>query len=136
MHTIKAQQGPAGLPQGKVGMSRPLLLLVSKHLKVQQQLLQETGSQLPQLYQRDRAWLVLGYFGMFRRPEMVALTMQDVVVGPDYVETIVRSSKTDCRGQGATVTITSKSQDNITIGIIVQEWRQMTHPLPHHQHQQ
>lgn len=52
---------------------------------------------------RDRAILVCGLAGAFRRSELVALDLSDVVFQPSGLHIVVRSSKTDQEGAGALV---------------------------------
>lgn len=54
---------------------------------------------------RDRALLLLGFAGAFRRSELVALDVADLVVGPDGVTVTIRRSKTDQEGVGQRVGI-------------------------------
>ena len=49
---------------------------------------------------RDRALLALGFAGAFRRSELVALTVADLVEAPDGLLVMVRRSKMDQEGQG------------------------------------
>lgn len=49
---------------------------------------------------RDRALLVLGFSGAFRRSELVALDVEDVVFVRDGLEVTIRRSKTDQQGEG------------------------------------
>jgi integrase len=49
---------------------------------------------------RDRALLVIGFAGAFRRSELVALDIEDVAVTPDGIEIQIRRSKTDQTGEG------------------------------------
>lgn len=49
---------------------------------------------------RDRALLVLGWTGAFRRSELVALEHRDVVTGRDGLTITLRRSKTDQEGRG------------------------------------
>ena len=49
---------------------------------------------------RDRALLVLGWTGAFRRSELVALTVADVAFDRNGLVATVRRSKTDQEGQG------------------------------------
>ena len=49
---------------------------------------------------RDRALLVLGWTGAFRRSELVALSVADVAFGRDGLVITVRRSKTDQEGRG------------------------------------
>ena len=54
---------------------------------------------------RDRAVLAFGMAGAFRRLELVALRMEDVLVVPEGLRVLVRRSKTDQEGAGATIAI-------------------------------
>ena len=54
---------------------------------------------------RDRALLALGFAGAFRRSELVALQVEDLVETPDGLRVLIRRSKTDQEGQGAEVAI-------------------------------
>ena len=54
---------------------------------------------------RDRALLALGFAGAFRRSELVALEVADLVETPDGLRVTIRRSKTDQEGQGAEVAI-------------------------------
>jgi len=49
---------------------------------------------------RDRALLALGFAGAFRRSELVALDVGDLVEHPDGLRVRVRRSKTDQEGRG------------------------------------
>jgi len=52
---------------------------------------------------RDRALLLMGFAGAFRRSELVALDRGDVVFDPDGVRVTIRVSKTDQEAAGAVV---------------------------------
>jgi integrase len=123
INSIKVQQGPEGLPVGKVGLSRPLLRLLIGYLRNKEK---AADPQLAKLYLRDLTWLLLGYFGMMRRSELIALQMQDLSIGTingqGYIEVTIRRSKTDRRGEGAQVTITGVTKDSIHIAPIIQSW--------------
>jgi site-specific recombinase XerD len=54
---------------------------------------------------RDRALLALGFAGAFRRSELVALQVADLVEAPDGFRVVVRRSKTDQEGQGQEIAI-------------------------------
>ena len=54
---------------------------------------------------RDWALIALGFAGAFRRSELVALTMADLVEAPDGYRVLIRHSKTDQDGQGQEVAI-------------------------------
>lgn len=54
---------------------------------------------------RDRALLLVGFAGAFRRSELVALTIADIVPHEHGLELNIRSSKTDQEGIGETVAL-------------------------------
>lgn len=53
--------------------------------------------------QRDRALLLVGFAGAFRRSELVALDVSDVVFSDEGLTITIRRSKTDQEGEGRTV---------------------------------
>jgi integrase len=56
---------------------------------------------------RDRALLLIGFAGAFRRSELVALRVEDVTWYDGGIELCLRRSKTDQEGEGRTVFIPS-----------------------------
>ena len=54
---------------------------------------------------RDRALLLLGFAGAFRRSELVALNIEDVEGVQDGMKITIRHSKTDQEGVGQTIAI-------------------------------
>ncbi|TXM98468.1 tyrosine-type recombinase/integrase [Methylobacterium sp. WL64] len=54
---------------------------------------------------RDRALLGLGFAGAFRRSELVALDVADLVEGPEGLRVRIRRGKTDQEGRGAEIAI-------------------------------
>jgi integrase len=52
---------------------------------------------------RDRALLLLGFAGAFRRSELVALDVADLEDTEDGFKIIIRRSKTDQEGHGVTI---------------------------------
>jgi site-specific recombinase XerD len=54
---------------------------------------------------RDAALLALGFAGAFRRSELVALTVADLVDAPDGYRVMIRRSKTDQEGEGQEIAI-------------------------------
>jgi integrase len=54
---------------------------------------------------RDRALLLLGFAGAFRRSELVALDVADLEETDDDFKIIIRKSKTDQEGHGETIAI-------------------------------
>jgi site-specific recombinase XerD len=55
--------------------------------------------------QRDRALLLLGFAGAFRRSELVALTVADLAFVDDGLRISIRKSKTDQEGAGQVIAI-------------------------------
>ncbi|MFN7297026.1 MAG: site-specific integrase [Pseudanabaena sp.] len=64
---------------------------------------QNSGADLATL--RDRALLLLGFFGALRRSELVALNVSDVAFTSEGMTITLRRSKTDQEGRGRTVGI-------------------------------
>lgn len=56
---------------------------------------------------RDRALLLLGFAGAFRRSELVALDIADLSFCDGGLRVMIRRSKTDQEGEGATIAIVS-----------------------------
>ena len=54
---------------------------------------------------RDRALILLGFAGAFRRSELVALTVEDLAFEPEGMRVRVRRSKSDQEGKGHEVAI-------------------------------
>lgn len=54
---------------------------------------------------RDRAILLIGYSGAFRRSELVGLDCEDLEFGNDGVRVTIRNSKTDQEGAGEVIGI-------------------------------
>ena len=54
---------------------------------------------------RDAALLALGFAGAFRRSELVAMTVADLVDAPDGYRVMIRRSKTDQEGAGQEIAI-------------------------------
>lgn len=54
---------------------------------------------------RDRALLLIGFAGAFRRGELVAIQHEDITVVDEGIEILLRRSKTDQEGVGRTVFI-------------------------------
>ncbi len=51
---------------------------------------------------RDRALLLLGFAGAYRRSELVSLNVEDITFARDGLRVLLRKSKTDQEGQGIT----------------------------------
>lgn len=54
---------------------------------------------------RDKALLLLGFSGAFRRSELVALTVNDIERTPEGIKVTIRKSKTDQEGMGQVIAI-------------------------------
>jgi integrase len=64
---------------------------------------------------RDRAILLLGFAGAFRRSELVALNVEDVRFGADDVTITIRRSKTDQEGHGAVKRVPMLGADDAAV---------------------
>jgi site-specific recombinase XerD len=64
---------------------------------------------------RDRALLLLGFAGAFRRSELVALDVADLEETDDGLRVTIRRSKTDQEGQGATIAVIRGSGDTCPV---------------------
>jgi integrase len=71
---------------------------------------------------RDRAMLLIGFAGAFRRSELVALDVGDVEVTRDGLVVTVRRSKTDQEGQGRKVGIPYGSNPATCPVRALQDW--------------
>ncbi|WP_432380541.1 site-specific integrase [Duganella sp. P38] len=69
------------------------------------ELLFHIGQQLPMKAARDKAILLIGFAGAFRRSELVALQCEDITPYDNGLELLIRRSKTDQEGAGRTVFI-------------------------------
>ncbi|WIA16725.1 hypothetical protein OEZ85_013379 [Tetradesmus obliquus] len=78
------------------------------------------------LYLKDTCWVLLGFFGMLRRPEIIALQMRDITLDSSAeqkcVERHIRRSKNDRRGEGVVVTIVGTTNNGIRIADLMEEW--------------
>ena len=54
---------------------------------------------------RDKALLLIGFAGAFRRSELVALTVDDIERTPEGIKVTIRKSKTDQEAQGQVIAI-------------------------------
>ena len=67
---------------------------------------------------RDRALLLLGFAGAFRRSELVALTMKDIVKTPEGIKVTIRKSKGDQDGKGQTIAIPNGTRFRIVDALL------------------
>jgi len=107
-------------------MSKQVLHLLLNHVARQRQVPHQ--AHMAPLFTRDIAWILIGFFGLLRRSELINLSMQDITLhsGPSaHIAVNIRKSKTDKTQQGATVLITPISKDGVRIWDRVNEWMQL-----------
>lgn len=89
------------------------------------ELLVMVNKQRPLKAARDKALLLLGFAGAFRRSELVALTMADITSHVHGLELLIRRSKTDQEGEGRTVFIPlAKSEERCPVKAL-QRWLEL-----------
>lgn len=71
---------------------------------------------------RNRAALAVGFFGGFRRSELLALDMADVTFVPEGLRIVIRRSKTDQEGRGRTLGIPYSSVLSVCPVRSLREW--------------
>jgi integrase len=71
---------------------------------------------------RDRALILLGFAGAFRRSELVGLDVEDCTFGKDGLTVTLRRSKTDQEGQGRKIGIPYGSNPETCRVRTVQAW--------------
>jgi integrase len=75
------------------------------------------------LGRRDRAVLLLGFAGAFRRSELVAIDVEDWAAAPEGITVNVKRSKNDQEGKGRVIGI-PRGQDQATCPVLaVENWR-------------
>jgi len=80
--------------------------------------------QPPMRAARDKALLLIGFAGAFRRSELVALRCEDVTVYDSGLELLIRRSKTDQQGAGRTVFIPQARGSRCPVKAL-QDWLQL-----------
>src|SRR5437870_11024554 len=71
---------------------------------------------------RDRALILLGFAGAFRRSELVALDVEDCTFGKDGLTVTLRRSKTDQDGAGRKIGIPYGSNPETCPVRVIQSW--------------
>lgn len=80
------------------------------------ELLVLVAQQKPLKAARDKALLLIGFAGAFRRSELVALRMEDITPHAHGIELLIRRSKTDQEGEGRTVFVPlAKSEERCPV---------------------
>lgn len=73
---------------------------------------------------RNRALLLTGFFGAFRRSELVGIKWSDITLVPEGIEVLIQRSKTDQGGEGE-VSAIPKSDDAMLCPVAaLAEWRE------------
>ncbi len=87
--------------------------------------LKQILAQLPDslLGTRDRALLLLGFTGGFRRSELVAVNVADLEPTPDGLIVTIRRSKTDQEGEGRKVGIPRGREESSCAVLALDTWR-------------
>lgn len=85
------------------------------------ELLVMVDKQKPLKAARDRALLLLGFAGAFRRSELVAIRVEDITDYPHGIEICLRRSKTDQEGKGRTVFVPRATGDRCPVRSL-QQW--------------
>jgi integrase len=75
------------------------------------------------LGKRDRALLLLGFSGAFRRSELVALDVEDLEETRDGLVVTIRKSKTDPEGQGRRLGIPPGADEASCPLLAIETWR-------------
>lgn len=86
------------------------------------ELLVMVNKQKPLKAARDKAILLLGFAGAFRRSELVALRMEDITPHAHGLELLIRRSKTDQEGEGRTVFVPLAKSDERCPVKALQRW--------------
>src|SRR5205085_8748313 len=71
---------------------------------------------------RDRALILLGFAGAFRRSELVALDVEDCAFGKDGLTVTLRRSKTDQQGAGRKIGIPYGANPETCPVRVLQAW--------------
>jgi integrase len=109
-HRAAGLPSPRGDPRVQKmlkGIRRTLLVAQKQALPLLPETLGRISAALPDDLSgtRDRALLLLGFAGGFRRSELVSLDVEDLSFGDDGLTVTLRHSKTDQEGEGRKVGI-------------------------------
>ncbi len=126
MQAIKREKSdPESRCKPKAGVTAPFLRLIVGWLEGCRA--QEDGEVHGFIFLRDEVAFLLGFYGLLRRSEIIALKVEDVQIqrqpnGVQFIEITIRKSKTDQRGQGAMVCIAAVSRHQIPVLTIFKGW--------------
>jgi integrase len=106
------------------GLRRRLGTASKRKTAVRAEQLREMLSKVPAtlLGIRDRALLLIGFTGAFRRSELVGLDVDDLEVTPDGLKVTLRHSKTDQESAGRKVGIPYGSTNEVCPVYALQAW--------------
>ncbi len=79
-----------------------------------------SGDSLPTL--RDRALILLGFAGAFRRSELVAVQVEDLTFSPQGLVVFIPRAKGDQTGKGSNVAIPFAPDANVCAARAVRDW--------------
>lgn len=107
----------------KAPVSKELLDMYLGWLRLEKARAARQGAQAVSIFQRDAAWVTLGFHALLRRSELMGLRVGDVALeeGEHRVRVFIRQSKTD-PGRGATVWLSWSTRTGIEVGRILSEW--------------
>jgi integrase len=89
------------------------------------ELLLVIAKQKPLKAARDKALLLIGFAGAFRRSELVALRVEDITPHAHGLELLIRRSKTDQEGEGRMVFVPlAKSDERCPVNAL-QQWLEL-----------
>jgi integrase len=89
------------------------------------ELLVTVAKQKPLKAARDKALLLIGFAGAFRRSELVTLRMDDITPHAHGIDLLIRRSKTDQEGEGRTVFIPLASAEERCPVRALQRWLEL-----------
>lgn len=85
-------------------------------------LIDSIGRVVKPIESRDKALILVGFAGAFRRSELVGIDYEHLAFGPGGVSILVPSSKTDQEGAGRVVDIPFSSNENYCPVRALQAW--------------
>ena len=120
----------------KAGMTPDLLLLVLAHVTVRHVTVRRFGhpyslhkqdpTAFTMIYLRDEVAFILGFYGLLRRSEIIALKVSDINIveasGVGAYIIRIRKSKTDQAGRGEEVIMAGVSRHGVKVGDRIKKW--------------